>query len=126
MQVLVRVSAKTGQAARKSVEFAQRGLMPEPPVKVARIIMPDILKEGSYTHATFSSNGVSDEKDEIMNGALEHIGNGHAGLQNGKKSDEENEDIGDGSELLIKRLSEDAKVPHRGSVHAAGIVYFMV
>ena len=29
-------------------------------------------------------------------------------------------DAGDGSELLVKRLSEDAKLPERGSPHAAG------
>ena len=115
------IASKTGQAARKSVEVAQRRLMSEPSVKVARIIMPDILKEGPFTETTLSSNGVSDGKDETS-GAVEQIGNGHAAQQNGTTP---SEDIGDGSELLIKRLSEDAKLPHRGSLHAAGMVNFL-
>lgn len=38
----------------------------------------------------------------------------------GANGDNNDEASGDGSTLLIKKLSEDAKLPQRGSRHAAG------
>lgn len=42
----------------------------------------------------------------------------------GANGDNNDEASGDGSTLLIKKLSEDAKLPQRGSRHAAGLDLF--
>ena len=113
--------------------------MPQPLAKVARI-MPEVTVEG--VKGTVVPNGLStlkyhnretDGKDySLGNGAssaennggadgdIHRLSNGHAAVHPQTQCMEESENVGDGSELLVKRLSEDAKLPKRGSPHAAG------
>ena len=114
----------TGQALGKSVQILQRGLMSEPLAKVARM-MPEV-GEKNIEVPSLENDAVNGVVNGVGNGEVSNM-NGHAkmnGVTNGHANGttEEDEEAGDGSELLIKRLSEDAKIPHRGSLHAAGIV----
>ena len=129
--------------------------MPEPPAKVARI-MPEVavngvegavkLKDASTLkyhngEADGNNNGVCNGVSSAVNakssngeanGDIRHVSNGgHVVELPGTESMVENEEVGDGSELLVKRLSEDAKLPQRGSLHAAGMfdmikIYFRI
>ena len=126
---------KTGQAARKPLQFVYKELMSEPPAKVARI-MPEVnekfVANGEHlaglngecetvkTNKHAESNGMVNGDEKIENGHSHHETNGHANTNLEKECTGDSEKYGDGSELLVKRLSEDAKMPHRGSLHAAG------
>lgn len=106
-----RSARKTGQAARKPFQLVQKGLMSEPAAKIARI-MPEVAEKEEMN----GSNGV------MKNEGPKPETNGVHCLKNGSQNGvaQKEKDVTDGSVLLFKKLSEDAKAPVKGSASAAG------
>ena len=86
--------------------------MSEPAAKIARI-MPEVAEREEMN----GCNGVV-----LKNGGPKPEVNGVDCLKNGTQNGvtEEEKDVTDGSVLLFKKLSEDAKTPVKGSSSAAG------
>eukprot|EP00112_Aurelia_sp_Birch-Aquarium-sp1_P003285 Seg1365.3 transcript_id=Seg1365.3/GoldUCD/mRNA.D3Y31 product="Deoxyuridine 5'-triphosphate nucleotidohydrolase" protein_id=Seg1365.3/GoldUCD/D3Y31 len=85
--------------------------MSEPAAKIARI-MPEVAEKEEMN----GSNGV------MKNEGPKPETNGVHCLKNGSQNGvaQEEKDVTDGSVLLFKKLSEDAKAPVKGSASAAG------